>query len=469
MTGRFSTKGAKLAVAFILMAALASLTLLLAAPDHAFAASGSGDKVVWTQKGGKFYCKIDGKRQVGKIVTINKKKYLFDKNGAQQTGWRKVGKSYYYFKPGKKSAGYMVENKVVNGVRLLPTGKALLNSETRKEMVALREAQDFLDKYTKPAWSKSKKLSKSFRVLVKNYSERLWHQYSHSKGWARREALDLFQKKSGPCYAYGAAFAYIASAIGYKKCVAVSSGAHGWAEINGKVYDPEWTKHQSRWLYGISESQRGEPGILGYFSNGFYKVTINPQSKEIGGTKSAKSKWVTINGNKYYFKSNGKMATGSTKIKGKWYVFKSNGKLALGKTTHIVTVNGSKYQVSKSGRAKAGWNSKKTRYYNKKGQMLTGDSVVGEKFLAFSSSGVYNSARTAKLRSASVLEKDASKLIALLGTPKKTSYSKSCNQVKDEAGNWMEGDDGILEYANFCVYTFRGTDGIVRFMGVSSK
>ena len=49
----------------------------------------------------------------------------------------------------------------------------------------------------------------------------------------------------GDCYSYGAAFAFMAKAIGYTNVYACNSGGHGWAEVDGKVYDPEWSRHHS--------------------------------------------------------------------------------------------------------------------------------------------------------------------------------------------------------------------------------
>ena len=38
----------------------------------------------------------------------------------------------------------------------------------------------------------------------------------------------------------GVTFAYLANAVGMKKVYVICSGGHGWAEIGGKVYDPDW-------------------------------------------------------------------------------------------------------------------------------------------------------------------------------------------------------------------------------------
>ena len=41
----------------------------------------------------------------------------------------------------------------------------------------------------------------------------------------------------------------MAKAIGYTESYACNSGGHGWAEINGKIYDPEWSMHSRQHSY----------------------------------------------------------------------------------------------------------------------------------------------------------------------------------------------------------------------------
>ena len=60
-------------------------------------------------------------------------------------------------------------------------------------------------------------------------------------------ANDIFVYGKGDCFSYGAAFAYIGKAIGCTECYACNSGGHGWAEIEGKYYDPEWDMHHQEY------------------------------------------------------------------------------------------------------------------------------------------------------------------------------------------------------------------------------
>lgn len=82
--------------------------------------------------------------------------------------------------------------------------------------------------------------------------------------------------------------------------------------------------------------------------------------------------WNTINGYKYYYKSNGKYATGWYTINNKTYYFDSKGRMQIG----LKTISGKKYYLDKDGVRRVGWQmiSGKTYYFaisgTKKGQAL---------------------------------------------------------------------------------------------------
>jgi hypothetical protein len=77
--------------------------------------------------------------------------------------------------------------------------------------------------------------------VVDTYTYRTWRTFSGSDIWDQVYAEDMFYQGSGNCFSYAAAFAYLAVAVGYKKVSVASSGGHGWAEIGGLVYDPDWS------------------------------------------------------------------------------------------------------------------------------------------------------------------------------------------------------------------------------------
>ena len=109
----------------------------------------------------------------------------------------------------------------------------------------LHRALKLVDKVCDSNMSKSDKLWKMFRYIQNAYVEmnpRIPHY--HGDGWEILYANDMFVNGKGNCLSYGAEFAFIAKAIGYENVYACHSGGHGWAEIEGKVYDPEWGRHR---------------------------------------------------------------------------------------------------------------------------------------------------------------------------------------------------------------------------------
>lgn len=181
--------------------------------------------------------------------------------------------------------------------------------------------------------------------------------------------------------------------------------------------------------------------------------------------KPVKNQWMTIRNKKYYFGKNGDAATLSAKIDGAYYVFNTKGVLQQPSSTSVLTIGKKKYQVTPKGKAKPGWSEDKKQYFDKSGEILTGTQVIKEEFYAFSSNGNYDKSRTEKLRDAAKYEKNITTLRKLIGKPLKTNYYEgSCYMYKNQAG-----DDGVWEYRDFTVYTFRTTGGTEIFMGAEGK
>lgn len=269
-----------------MLCALAVLFAVLSLPAHSMAApkdstaqqaGGSADE----QKGGaaqderedvgkwkvskqKVYYYKSGKKLKG-LQKIGNKTYYFDRNGVQRTGWQKIKESYYFFKIANKEKGYMMRDKKVDGVTLKSSGKAKITKDSKSRLNVLIKANKIVEKATKPTMSKSKKLRKCFDYSIKKFKYRGSPKFRKTKNWDRDYALDMFDDKHGSCYAYGAAFAYLANAVGYDKVYAVSSGGHGWAEVDGKIYDPSWhltdKKHS---YYAVDPGLSGKGGRPNY-------------------------------------------------------------------------------------------------------------------------------------------------------------------------------------------------------------
>lgn len=195
------------------------------------------------------------------IKTVGEKKYCYDKNGTQHTGWQKIGKGYYYFRIEEGRKGYMVTGKTINKIRLKKNGQAVLKKTNKSRLKTLVMATQIVEKATKPGMSKSKKLKASWNYFLKHYTYNGSPNFHYSKQWDVKYAYQIFTQKHGSCFHMGAGFAFVGNACGYKDCRAVSSGGHGWCMINGYVYDPSWCKaDRGHNYYKMSLSLSGKGG-----------------------------------------------------------------------------------------------------------------------------------------------------------------------------------------------------------------
>ena len=99
-----------------------------------------------------------------------------------------------------------------------------------------------VEKATTPDMSMEQKLYKCFEYCMKYPEKRPRTPHYLGWDWPLLYANDMFAGSGGNCCSYGAAFAFMAKAIGYSEVYACNSSGHGWTEINGRVYDPEWSK-----------------------------------------------------------------------------------------------------------------------------------------------------------------------------------------------------------------------------------
>ncbi len=231
------------------------------------AATGSdtvATKGEWVVKNQRTYYQIDGKKQKG-LQRINGKTYFFDSRGIQRTGWQKLEGDFYFFEIANGKKGYMKTSTKINGITLKKNGKAKLTKNSTEKLEVLIKANKIVEKVTKPGMSKSEKLKKCYQYAMKQFQYRGSPKFYKTSKWELDYALDMFDEGHGSCYAYGAAMAFLANAVGYEDCYAISSGGHGWAEIDGNVYDISWElvdkKHT---YYALSYSLSGVDGRPNY-------------------------------------------------------------------------------------------------------------------------------------------------------------------------------------------------------------
>ena len=97
--------------------------------------------------------------------------------------------------------------------------------------------------FTDSSMTKEEKLRACYDHIRTDYFEGVRREDYKGMDWPILYSNDLLVYGKGDCFSYGAAFAYMAKAIGYTECYACNSGGHVWAEVDGLVYDPEWSLH----------------------------------------------------------------------------------------------------------------------------------------------------------------------------------------------------------------------------------
>ena len=209
-----------------------------------------------TVDGKTYYYDSNGILQKDGVVGSKNEGYRYaDKNGVIDmsfTGIAKGGNAYWYVKKG------VVDMTVREAVSYGGNQWNVLNGKARKvvteEDKVLYRALKLVAKVTDSSMTKEQKLKKMWDYIRGAYVEKN-PRIPHYKGmdWPIIYANDMLINGVGNCMSYGAEFCYIAKALGYKDIYACHSGGHGWAEIEGLVYDPEWSRHRFKYnYYGLS-------------------------------------------------------------------------------------------------------------------------------------------------------------------------------------------------------------------------
>ncbi len=125
-------------------------------------------------------------------------------------------------------------------------------------------------KCTDTSMTREEKLRAAFDYIKTAYLEGVLHDPPYQEmDWPVVCANDLFVYGKGDCFSYGAAYAYMAKAIGYEEVYACNSGGHGWAEIEGKFYDPEWDMHHNEYNhFGVSPEDACDVNYSGTLMDG---------------------------------------------------------------------------------------------------------------------------------------------------------------------------------------------------------
>lgn len=155
---------------------------------------------------------------------------------------------FYAGEDGTINPGYC-DGVVVNDKEWVVIEGSAYSVETDSDECLFKAAKD-VAKCTNTDMTREEKLKACFDYIKSNYLEGVRHDppYPYTEpDWPVVYANDIFVYGKGDCYSYGAAYAYMGKAIGYTEVYACNSGGHGWAEIEGKYYDPEWDIHHNEY------------------------------------------------------------------------------------------------------------------------------------------------------------------------------------------------------------------------------
>ena len=201
-------------------------------------------KTKWVTKGAFTYYTINGKVQK-QFVTIGKKTYYFSKNkGVQRTGWRHIGKYYYYFRNVAGKGGYMLTSCTVDGIRINKKGHAVLKTaEALRKTDLMQKYQRWADRFITPGMSDEQKiyacLNQLRRFRYRNESDSF---QVGSGNWDVVCAQELIGRKddfmpTAECYRIACGFCYLVNAAGLKDVRICAMPGHGWSIVNGTIYD----------------------------------------------------------------------------------------------------------------------------------------------------------------------------------------------------------------------------------------
>lgn len=255
----------------------------------------NGDVISGYLDTNRFY--IDGELAEGSL-TVNGTEFFF-KDGYLRSGYQTInGKTYYYDGSGNimKNAivgsdkeGYcyagsdgVINYNYCNGVTYKGVDWNVINGKATKATgesgITQFRALKWVAKATNTSMTKEEKLRACFEFLRKSEgitekNPRIPHY--HGEGWVNLYANDMLLNKAGNCFSYASVFAYMAKGIGYTNIYVCNSGGHGWTEINGLIYDPEWSRHNFNYSYfGMSYNGPSDVAYKAAISSGLWWMHV---------------------------------------------------------------------------------------------------------------------------------------------------------------------------------------------------
>ena len=164
--------------------------------------------------------------------------------------WKKTKNYYYYYRNVKKA-------------------------RSKEKVELMVKCAKMMDTVTKPRQARKTKLKIAFQYAKTHFPRRNIHDWRNTADWDIYYASYIINHRGGDCFCQGAFFAYLANAVGYTNVKAVSSGGHGWAMVNGEIYDPNWSFIiGDAKCYAVPTSLSGTGGRPNWAGAGIYKKDL---------------------------------------------------------------------------------------------------------------------------------------------------------------------------------------------------
>ena len=217
----------------------------------------------WVSAGEKdYYLNSRGAMRTGWFKDEGKWYYL-ESNGASKTGWLEEDGKYYYFKENREgmAAAEVIE---VDGKRQGFSGTGeWMGRRGDAFWDAYEKAIVIVQEVTDDSMTTDQKLRACLAYMQNNkHLGQPWIPHYKEKDWVEKYANHMFDNTYGNCFCFAACFGLMARVIGCEDVYCCNNGIHGWCEIGGNVYDPQWTiYHVEKWNRPLMKGD--SPNYLG--------------------------------------------------------------------------------------------------------------------------------------------------------------------------------------------------------------
>ena len=221
-----------------------------------------GYKAGKTQKLSKDTLYVDGKVYTGYYQDSGNLMYSVNKGTCSLITATLNAGTGYYSQNAKKMQTLSATTVYINGKSM--------EGMSPESLATLLRAQAVVAGITNDSMTREEKLRVCFDYVKAAYPE-IKPRIPHYLGmdWPVIYANDMFVNGAGNCCSYAAAFAYMAKAIGYEEVYCCNSGEWVWAEIDGLIYDPEWSKwHHVYNYFALSYDTPTDQGYKGAIGAG---------------------------------------------------------------------------------------------------------------------------------------------------------------------------------------------------------